>query len=1322
MDLTLTSLLVHGALTMGSPTCRLAARISITFMPGATVPASQMVLRGLNGSRVDMHGALYTPTWTRLAQTAANGSSSVVLRDAVNWKAGQLVVIPTSIWKDECRNQNEVRQIASVSADRKTLTFTTALQFLHYGGPEYQTEVVLLSRNILLQGTPDTASLLAGGHVRIESQLGRIRGVMAYRMGQQLAMGSYPFHFHMAGDVGGNSYLTDNSVYASYWRAYTIHGTHALQVRSNTAFHVHGSAFYIEDAAEERNTIDGNFAGFVHPLGRNNTCDAIGSVFSAPTIRQSATLLQPADWAASGFYISNPNNYLTNNAASGGVSGFVIIRLDSPIGLSRNVPIKPFQRPMGLLSGNTAHSSGYHWGEAATIYAGGSLKYDTDNATLIYSIQRSTFDPRDLTDSSVKVKFKINNTKVWLGGSSISTYGDRFVVDGFESHDGTVGAQIRGDPNELLNADLSLNSGHSGWLISRIPNDLPLGYRYGLQWYDTFYRHIVRNVTIRNVPYNTTSWANQAAVLSLVHSDQFKPGHLVTLRGIRLVNVSVNATVNNALRKTGAWRFYNFLDSDGSFTATGRPTVMASFHPTNDTSTCASACRPFNWWLSDTTTCSTAAPWGNVWNLVGCDWYPWRTVARLIPKVPGYTLNPDQSSGLVPSVDGTNAYDAGVVTQFGFTGAATRATVLTRTEGVTGLTGKTGWYVHWALGAPRVFSVEVDTVPRGTSVVYATRYPAGTTFNITRIHSWLVGPSQILPAASLAEALNSPAAEAYYFDGKILYLKVIDMYELPIQGRTAVTNGGALVPGTRWDGSSYRVEAAMPAAACVNSPPPTQNGQDFSAQFCTMTGTPDDYIPPAITESYDQWTLPYCAEVAPPVSVCTANGVSSSSCTCTSLAAAGRCPDMGLAGAWLAASGPEMSALAGKTGGFCAVACGRCTENEAVCMDMPMPLSVSGGKTCAEMVPQGGCYSVALKGFCGATCGACNGRGLPCTDRPWSDTNTCKNLLEWGLCNASWVLSENYCRATCGACAGPPPPPLPPMTPPPPPQPLALGATFDTGADGYSVWLNSGQAVNPQATYGFAAPEAAYGGTAGGLWINVTQATGIDWHVQAESAPFEVLSGRLYNFCAWARLGPNSPTATAPITVGLQNTTTYEWMGGRTFTGNMTWQRFCVFNLTKGANPYLTQASPRKKKDSTDLSAPTETDTTTPDATADAVSVTGPDTVTPGSTTQSGASEQQGGSGGNGGKVPAGLVAGVSAAGAGVALLAGLALVAAVKRRSGAGRVAPGADASAPPAAAAAWVGEEQRVGPWVQGVGGSARVTPLPPASPAGHAQAEAV
>jgi hypothetical protein len=81
------------------------------------------------GGTLDLHGKLFAPTWTRLAQvqhrllphcgpltsnsqchasclllpqTATAGSTSLKLQDAVpGWEAGQQVVVTTTIWKDE---------------------------------------------------------------------------------------------------------------------------------------------------------------------------------------------------------------------------------------------------------------------------------------------------------------------------------------------------------------------------------------------------------------------------------------------------------------------------------------------------------------------------------------------------------------------------------------------------------------------------------------------------------------------------------------------------------------------------------------------------------------------------------------------------------------------------------------------------------------------------------------------------------------------------------------------------------------------------------------------------------------------------------------------------------------------------------------------------------------------------------------------------------------------------------------------------------------------------------------------------------------------
>lgn len=48
---------------------------------------------------------------------------------------------------------------------------------------------------------------------------------------------------------------------------------------------------------------------------------AAGYDQTGQTFVESAAQPQPSDAAASGFYLTNPNNRLTNNAASGGYSG-----------------------------------------------------------------------------------------------------------------------------------------------------------------------------------------------------------------------------------------------------------------------------------------------------------------------------------------------------------------------------------------------------------------------------------------------------------------------------------------------------------------------------------------------------------------------------------------------------------------------------------------------------------------------------------------------------------------------------------------------------------------------------------------------------------------------------------------------------------------------------------------------------------------------------------------------------------------------------------------------------------------------------------------
>lgn len=142
--------------------------------------------------------------------------------------------------------------------------------------------------------------------------------------------------------------------------------------KDNVAFHVDGSCFYLEDGVEEHNWLEHNIAAYIHvraepplscgicyvlrlhccaaalvPLLHNtykrscmpsHSTQVIGTPAAGVSqdgsthVQDFATLEQPADSAASGFYISNPNNALLRNAASGGWAGYSFPRLETPVG------------------------------------------------------------------------------------------------------------------------------------------------------------------------------------------------------------------------------------------------------------------------------------------------------------------------------------------------------------------------------------------------------------------------------------------------------------------------------------------------------------------------------------------------------------------------------------------------------------------------------------------------------------------------------------------------------------------------------------------------------------------------------------------------------------------------------------------------------------------------------------------------------------------------------------------------------------------------------------------------------------------------------
>ncbi|KAM5281038.1 fibrocystin-L [Ctenodactylus gundi] len=334
---------------------------------------------------LDLHGLPVPVVWTRLAHTAKAGEWTLILQEAVTWKAGDNIVIASTGHRHSQR-ENEKRTIASVSADGRNITLTRPLNYTHLGITvplpdgtlfEARAEVGILTRNILIRGSenvewnnkipacPDgfdtgefaTQTCLQGkfgeeigsdqfgGCIMFHAPLpganmvtGRIEYVEVFHAGQAFRLGRYPIHWHLLGDLQFKSYVRGSSIHQSYNRAVTIHNTHHLLVERNIIYDIKGGAFFIEDGIEHGNILQYNLAVFV---------------------QQSTSLLND-DVTPAAFWVTNPNNTIRHNAAAGGTHfGFWYRMNNHPDGPSYDRNICQKRIPLGEFFNNTVHSQGW---------------------------------------------------------------------------------------------------------------------------------------------------------------------------------------------------------------------------------------------------------------------------------------------------------------------------------------------------------------------------------------------------------------------------------------------------------------------------------------------------------------------------------------------------------------------------------------------------------------------------------------------------------------------------------------------------------------------------------------------------------------------------------------------------------------------------------------------------------------------------------------------------------------------------------------------------------------------------------------------------
>ncbi|CDW80878.1 ipt tig domain containing protein [Stylonychia lemnae] len=304
----------------------------------------------VRNSILELHGVPRFPAWTSLASTAEIGATQVTLIQAIDWKAGEEIVIaPTGYDSREA----EVRRIVSIdrrNLNKPIITLDWPLQYKHYSNIEYyednfiemRAEVGLLTRNVVYRGDPETSSKNQfGAHIMLhshgdESVIGRIEYIELKDVGQAFQLGRYPIHFHLIGTVH-NSYIRGNSIHHTYNRAVTIHGTHYLRVINNVAYHTMGHTFFIEDAVETKNLIQGNLA--------------------IQTMASMSLLI--TDQTPASFWITHPDNIFKDNHAAGSDRyGFWFDTQPNPTGPSYSSDICPQYAQLGEFSNNVAHSNG----------------------------------------------------------------------------------------------------------------------------------------------------------------------------------------------------------------------------------------------------------------------------------------------------------------------------------------------------------------------------------------------------------------------------------------------------------------------------------------------------------------------------------------------------------------------------------------------------------------------------------------------------------------------------------------------------------------------------------------------------------------------------------------------------------------------------------------------------------------------------------------------------------------------------------------------------------------------------------------------------
>lgn len=454
-DITLTTgwILVEGTLQAGTENHPYTRRALITLTGTAGNPDVAGIgnkLLGVSGT-LELHGQSRAG-WTHLDGTAPQGATSITLARNPGWRVGDRIVLASSDY-----NQSRSEEAVVTGVSGRTLTLEAGLKREHFGEVAHaggvdvdeRAEVALLTRNITIQGDTGTTPGYGGHIIILAGATAHIEGVELFQMGQRGQLARYPMHWHMAGDVTGQ-YFRNNSVWRTFNRCVTIHGTDNSVVRDNVCYDHTGHGYFMEDGGETGNLVQDN----------------LGLTSRVP---QGSDRLLASDGTPATFWITNPDNTIRDNVAAGSAGfGFWCAFPAAPTGLSTGQPDLPRSTPLREFSGNVAHSN-----------HNGGLFVDngpTPDGTTEVTNYTPRADPADNNSAPVPADFtrftayKHYGRAVWLRGRSL-------VLSHALLADNAIGATFAADETSILNSTLIGQTG----AISALPSGTVLR---GFEFYD----------------------------------------------------------------------------------------------------------------------------------------------------------------------------------------------------------------------------------------------------------------------------------------------------------------------------------------------------------------------------------------------------------------------------------------------------------------------------------------------------------------------------------------------------------------------------------------------------------------------------------------------------------------------------------------------------------------------------------------------------------------------------------------------------------------------------------------------------------------------